>query len=190
MTFQWIWPGATVALLLMTLLPLSQLMARWIIPYTRLWPVEVLDANGAKPCLRLMTANVLTPNRGTPRFVSMVREHSADILITLESDARWQQDLATLDDDYPHSRKVPLDHFFHSEHFTDSELRRLPDFGSDHFPLLVALCFQPQRGVDQKALEKDGDDRALEREKAAAEPVAAADVPTPGSNSTRKGDRP
>lgn len=370
MTVQWIWSGATVILLLMTLLPLSRLtawwvrgldfprlqlsglalallaaglliagfqgmtpviflgllvclgcvafQAWWIIPYTRFWPVEVLDANGAKPCLRLMTANVLTTNRGAPRFVSMVREHNPDILITLESDAWWQQHLDTLEDDYPHSVKVPLDnlygmhlysrlplsdtevawlveddvpsihtcvhlpdsltlrlhvlhpappspteneestqrdaelvvvaqsvagetgpvvvtgdlndvawstttrlfrkisglldprvgrgmfntfhagytllrwpldHLFHSEHFTVSELRRLPEFGSDHFPLLVELCFQPQRGVDQEGLEKDGEDQALEREKAAAEPVAAADVPTPGSDSTRRGDR-
>lgn len=63
----------------------------WIIPYTRLWPVEVLDASGAKPCLRLMTANVLTPNRAAPRFVRLMREHNPDILTTLESNAWWQQ---------------------------------------------------------------------------------------------------
>lgn len=293
--------------------------AWWIVPYTRFWPVEVLDANGATPCLRLLTANVLTPNREAPGFVSMVRENNPDILITLESDAWWQEHLDTLDEDYPHSVKVPLDnlygmhlysrlplsdtevawlvqedvpsihtcvhlsdsltlrlhvlhpappsptqneestqrdaelvvvaqsvaretgpvvvtgdlndvawsmttrlfrkisglldprvgrgmfntfhahytllrwpldHLFHSEHFTVSELRRLPDFGSDHFPLLVELCYQPKRGDDQEGLEKDRDDKALEREKAAAEPVAAADVPTPGSSSHPTGDQP
>lgn len=34
----------------------------------------------------------------------------------------------------------PLDHVFHSEHFLLVELRRLPAFGSDHFPLLAELA--------------------------------------------------
>lgn len=39
----------------------------------------------------------------------------------------------------------PLDHIFVSEHFTLKRLRRLPGFGSDHFPILATLCFRPSR---------------------------------------------
>ncbi|MFO7551216.1 MAG: endonuclease/exonuclease/phosphatase family protein [Haliea sp.] len=361
MTVQWIWLGATVVLVLATLLPLSRITAWWIrgldfprlqlsalaaallctggvlgqlhgftaltltglalcagciifhawwiIPYTRLWPREVLDADGATPCLRLLTANVLTSNRQTERFLELVRENDPDIFITLESDSRWQDCLDTLEGDYPFSVKVPLDnlygmhlysrlplsdtriaylvqedipsihakvhlsdnitlrlhvlhpappspteneesterdaelvvvaqsvaeesgpivvtgdlndvawstttrlfrkisglldprvgrgmfntfhaehkllrwpldHLYHSDHFTVSELRRLPAFGSDHFPLLVELCHQPVRGDTQEGLEDDAEDRELAQEKAAAEPVTAGDVPDPG----------
>jgi endonuclease/exonuclease/phosphatase (EEP) superfamily protein YafD len=37
----------------------------------------------------------------------------------------------------------PLDHLFHGASFTLSELRRLGDFGSDHFPILIELVLEP-----------------------------------------------
>lgn len=47
--------------------------------------------------------------------------------------------------------RYPLDHVLHTEHFTLAELRRLPNFGSDHFPVFAILCFEPHaeqpRGV-------------------------------------------
>ncbi|RUO63579.1 endonuclease/exonuclease/phosphatase family protein [Pseudidiomarina insulisalsae] len=36
----------------------------------------------------------------------------------------------------------PLDHLFHSEHFMLVKMRRLPKFGSDHFPLLIELALK------------------------------------------------
>jgi endonuclease/exonuclease/phosphatase (EEP) superfamily protein YafD len=39
--------------------------------------------------------------------------------------------------------RFPLDHVFASRHFLLVELRRLPDIGSDHFPLLVVLDYDP-----------------------------------------------
>jgi hypothetical protein len=40
--------------------------------------------------------------------------------------------------------RYPLDHIFHTEHFTLAELRRLPFIGSDHFPMSATLCYEPQ----------------------------------------------
>ncbi len=39
-------------------------------------------------------------------------------------------------------QRWPLDHFFVSEEFSLLELERLPEFGSDHFPLYVKLALQ------------------------------------------------
>ena len=39
--------------------------------------------------------------------------------------------------------RFPLDHVFASQHFFLVELTRLPDIGSDHFPLLVVLDYDP-----------------------------------------------
>lgn len=44
----------------------------------------------------------------------------------------------------------PLDHVFVSEHFTLRHLRRLPGFGSDHFPILATLCFRPARSDEHE----------------------------------------
>lgn len=52
----------------------------------------------------------------------------------------------------------PLDHAFHSEHFKLVELQRMPNIGSDHFPILVALSFEPDAAYQQDAPEADPSD--------------------------------
>lgn len=55
----------------------------------------------------------------------------------------------------------PLDHVFVSHHFRLQILRRLPNCGSDHFPILVGLALQPDdasAGIDLP--EPEGDDLA------------------------------
>lgn len=44
----------------------------------------------------------------------------------------------------------PLDHFFHSDHFTLVELQRQPHIGSDHFPVLIKLAYEPANGNEQE----------------------------------------
>ena len=59
----------------------------------------------------------------------------------------------------------PLDHLFHSRHFTLGTIQRLPYFGSDHFPILVELALEPDRGISQKGLDADRCDQAWAEEK-------------------------
>lgn len=42
--------------------------------------------------------------------------------------------------------RYPLDHVFFSDHFGLINMDRLPPIGSDHFPILVALSFEPLTG--------------------------------------------
>ncbi len=65
---------------------------------------------------------------------------------------------------YPFMR-CPLDHFFHSTHFRLIELRRLPHFGSDHFPMYIALSYEPDAEQEQEAPEADTADEAEATEK-------------------------
>ncbi len=68
----------------------------------------------------------------------------------------------------------PLDHLYHSSHFTISDFRRLPSFGSDHFPLLVELALQPEAAPHQPS------ERASpEEEKQAAEMISRQDAEAP-----------
>ena len=55
----------------------------------------------------------------------------------------------------------PLDHVFHSKHFAVAELKRLPAFGSDHFPFFVRLVCQPQA---QAAHEEPAPDAGEQRQ--------------------------
>jgi len=43
----------------------------------------------------------------------------------------------------------PLDHLFHSNHFRLVELRRCGNIGSDHFPVLIELSYEPEAPAEQ-----------------------------------------
>ncbi|AHM60725.1 endonuclease/exonuclease/phosphatase [Flammeovirgaceae bacterium 311] len=43
----------------------------------------------------------------------------------------------------------PLDHVFHSRHFKLSSMQRLPDIGSDHFPIMIRLSYEPEEKTEQ-----------------------------------------
>lgn len=60
-----------------------------------------------------------------------------------------------------------LDHVFHSKDFALVNLRRLPYFGSDHFPVLVELCLHPAAAAIQEAPSADRGDQREAAEKIA-----------------------
>lgn len=82
--------------------------------------------------------------------------------------------------DYPFLR-WPLDHFFHSNHFTVHTIRRLQSIGSDHFPLFTRLVFTPVQGAGQDGLIADEDDQEFAASIEKEQDVRKADVPEPGS---------
>lgn len=55
--------------------------------------------------------------------------------------------------------RYPLDHVFASEHFLLKELRRLPDIGSDHFPMLVVLDYDPRASVANEEPKPEAGDK-------------------------------
>ena len=65
--------------------------------------------------------------------------------------------------------RYPLDHVFATRHFLLVELRRLPDIGSDHFPMLVVLDYDPGSISDEEPQPEAGDeqeaDEAIEKGK-------------------------
>jgi endonuclease/exonuclease/phosphatase (EEP) superfamily protein YafD len=287
----------------------------WIVPYSFLFPVEVKTAQASDPdhnkSIKIITANVLMPNRNAVGLIRLVREYEPDILVTLESDDWWQAQLDSLETDYPHTikcpldnlygmhvysrfpmancqieylvepdvpsmhalitlpsghkvrihflhpappsptengesserdaelvviaksvadtdmpiivtgdlndvawsettrlfRKIsklldprvgrgmfntfhasywfmrwPLDHLFHSHHFTLKRIERLPSFGSDHFALFTELVIGQDHNDKQSGLDADKDDKAWAREKAKSENVSKRDVPQPEKN--------
>ncbi|SEQ79953.1 Uncharacterized conserved protein YafD, endonuclease/exonuclease/phosphatase (EEP) superfamily [Nitrosomonas sp. Nm51] len=73
----------------------------------------------------------------------------------------------------------PLDHLFHSRHFTLNSMGRLRSFGSDHFALYTELVFEHDRDDEQNGLDADEDDEARARKKAMNQRVNKSDVPQP-----------
>jgi endonuclease/exonuclease/phosphatase (EEP) superfamily protein YafD len=69
--------------------------------------------------------------------------------------------------------RYPLDHVFHSNHFRLVELRRLDSIGSDHFPMLVELSYEPRAAPQQPTPRPDREDY-VEAEEKLEEQAAAA----------------
>jgi endonuclease/exonuclease/phosphatase (EEP) superfamily protein YafD len=67
---------------------------------------------------------------------------------------------ATFHAKYPFLR-YPLDHLFHSEEFRLVSMRVLDDVGSDHFPLLVVLSYEPGRKQEQEVPQMQPGDHEL-----------------------------
>ena len=64
---------------------------------------------------------------------------------------------STFHADYPLCR-WPLDHVFHDASFTLVRLQRLRSIGSDHFPILVELKYEPREAAEQEAPEASTED--------------------------------
>lgn len=73
----------------------------------------------------------------------------------------------------------PLDHLFHSAHFSLVSLRRLPDIGSDHFPLWVELALEPGREEHRAPGEPSAAERQRARRITTRGDVSVAEVPRP-----------
>lgn len=123
---------------------------RMVLPYTKLWKKEVQKADdtpkGEVHQLKIMVSNVLTPNERKQDLIDLVKQRQPDILITLESDQKWQDALAAIEPDYPYTVKVPLDnlygiHLYSKLELIDPEVKYLmiDDIPSIHTQLRL-LC--------------------------------------------------
>jgi endonuclease/exonuclease/phosphatase (EEP) superfamily protein YafD len=101
----WVLVGASVAGVVY--------QAWWIVPYTRLFRVEVKSAEG-KPAdrLRMISVNVLMTNRRTEDLLRIIRAEQPDIVVTLETNARWEHALERLHEDFPHRLSCPLENLY------------------------------------------------------------------------------
>ena len=86
----------------------------WIFPYTLIWPKEVKfceEVDSARQ-ISMIASNVLTPNRNSEALIELVGKYQPDILVTLESDLWWEEQLRVLEKDMPYTVKCPLDNLY------------------------------------------------------------------------------
>ncbi len=85
-----------------------------IAPYTAWYPVQVRQAIEPDPdnTLALLVSNVLMTNRQADALLQLVRARKPDVLLTVETDRWWQDQLSVLEKQYPHTVKHPLDNLY------------------------------------------------------------------------------
>jgi endonuclease/exonuclease/phosphatase (EEP) superfamily protein YafD len=79
-------------------------------PYTPFGNKTVLTAAAdiESSSIRLLICNVLQTNKEYHLLLETIQKHNPDILITTETDNKWQQQLNSIEKEYPFSVKVPL----------------------------------------------------------------------------------
>ncbi len=105
-----------------------------IFPYTVLARQQVLRYNGTETSnsISILVSNVLTPNRNSDKLLDLVWKYNPDMILTLESDIWWQEQLASLEKEYPYTVKKPLDnlygmHLYSKLPLMDTEITYLVD---------------------------------------------------------------
>ncbi|GAC1373503.1 MAG: endonuclease/exonuclease/phosphatase family protein [Aquirhabdus sp.] len=102
-------------LLLCLALTGSLLYQAWmVLPYTLFWRKQVMQtqAPDRNSMISLLVSNVLTPNQNYQALIDHVRQYQPDVLVTLETDLRWEQALSVIETDYPFVVRVPLDNMY------------------------------------------------------------------------------
>lgn len=78
----------------------------------------------------------------------------------------------------------PLDHLFHSKHFSLQNIKRLRSFGSDHYALFTELVLTADTNNEHKGLDANADDLTWAKHKVEDQNVDKSDVPQPEEHST------
>ena len=109
-------PSNVDDLLRLLLLAALLFQARMVLPYTILWRKQVKQVRPQQldptQQIAVMVSNVLTPNQNFDALIALVQQHQPDVLLTLETDLRWQNALQVLHADYPYRVAVPLDNLY------------------------------------------------------------------------------
>lgn len=85
-----------------------------IYPYTVLAKKEVMKFEDGDPSdnISILVSNVLTTNDKYQKLLDIVNRRQPDILLTLESDKKWENALKELEEEYKYTVKVPQDNLY------------------------------------------------------------------------------
>ena len=133
---------------LMVLLTLSILYQGYrLFPYAPFAPEEVIRVEDAAPdsTLSLLVANVLMKNRDAQPFLDLVAQYNPDLVLAMEVDAWWTEQLAPLEATYPHHVLHPLPNTYGMSLYARHPLRA-PEVSyllTDSIPSIEARLVMP-----------------------------------------------
>ncbi len=105
---------------------------KMVLPYTFIWKKQVQhvqqDQLNPDQQISVIVSNVLTPNQQYDLLIEQIEKHQPDLVLTLETDQTWQNELAKIEKDYPYRVPVPLDnlygmHLYSKLKLVDSEVK-------------------------------------------------------------------
>ncbi|RYZ22972.1 MAG: endonuclease/exonuclease/phosphatase family protein [Chitinophagaceae bacterium] len=114
-------------------------------PYTKLYRLPPPPQKPRSGDVSLLSVNVYQFNKEYHHLLELVRERKPDILLTMESNKAWEDALAPLDADYPHSLKIPLENTYGMHFYSRLKVRHLKAhyFVADDLPSIEAELEDP-----------------------------------------------
>lgn len=148
-----------------------------ILPYTPLYPkqVEKTFAPRRENTIKLLIFNVFIENRESGKLLDLIEKVSPDVILLAEPDARWVQEIAALEKDYPHTVLYPLENAYGMALYSRLELANthLNFFIEDDIPSIITdvklksgnsihlYCLHPRPPVPTESLRSDERDAEL-----------------------------
>jgi endonuclease/exonuclease/phosphatase (EEP) superfamily protein YafD len=85
-----------------------------IYPYTILAKKEVMKFEDGDPTdnISILVSNVLTTNNKYHKLLEIVNKRQPDLLLTLESDKKWEEALKDIEKEYKYTVKVPQNNLY------------------------------------------------------------------------------
>lgn len=115
MFWQTEWSTWRYVLLIFLIAALSYQL-KMVLPYTFVWKKQVKQVKdhqlNPNQQISLIVSNVLTTNKKYHLLIEQVQQLQPDLLLTLETDSTWQNELTVLHTDYPYRVAVPLDNLY------------------------------------------------------------------------------
>lgn len=120
---------------------------KMVLPYTFVWKkqVKTVSKGQLEPerQISLIVSNVLTPNTQYHLLLQQIHQYQPDLVLTLETDTRWEQALQELEADYPYRVAVPLDNLYGMHLYSRLPLKNteVKFILSDEIPSIHATVF-------------------------------------------------
>ncbi len=85
-----------------------------IFPYTIFSKKQVLGykKKDSKGTISILISNVLKPNKSSDKLIELVHKKQPDMLLTLETNKRWEEELKVIQKYYPYTVKIPRDNLY------------------------------------------------------------------------------
>ncbi|WP_203295459.1 endonuclease/exonuclease/phosphatase family protein [Luteirhabdus pelagi] len=95
-----------------------------VFPYSKLYPRRKPDFESGG-CVSILAGNVFQDNHSYDKFIAEVKRFDPDMVLTMESDLKWEEGLSELEETYPHTTKIPLDNYYGMHLYSKIALKNL-----------------------------------------------------------------
>lgn len=87
--------------------------ARLITPYTPFYRKEITSGPGdGDNNIKILVSNVYQPNSCYDKVLNMIEEQDPDVVFLVETNDRWNREMASLEEKYPYTLKEPIDNMY------------------------------------------------------------------------------